>query len=56
MDGEVKYEGVIVTVRLDRAELHTGRTVRREVVEHPGGVCVAALTDAGELLFVRQFR
>lgn len=22
----------------------------------PGGVCVAALTDEGELLFVRQFR
>ena len=28
----------------------------RNVVEHPGGVCVAALTEKNELLFVRQFR
>ena len=40
LDGETKYEGVIVNVRLDRAELHNGRIVKREVVEHPGGVTV----------------
>ena len=40
IDGEVKYKGVIVTVRLDRAELHNGRQVKREVVEHPGGVTI----------------
>ncbi len=27
-----------------------------KVVGHPGGVCVAALTEQNELLFVRQFR
>ena len=26
------------------------------MVEHPGGVCVAALTDNDELLFVKQWR
>ena len=26
------------------------------MVTHPGGVCVAALTDQNELLFVKQFR
>ena len=33
-----------------------GREARREMVEHPGGVCIAALTDRKELLFVRQYR
>ena len=28
----------------------------REIVEHPGGVCIAALNENEELLFVRQFR
>ena len=50
------YEGIIVNVRCDDALLPNGRPCRREVVDHPGGVCVAALTDDNELLFVRQFR
>ena len=49
------YHGVIVNVRLDEARLPDGSTAKREVVEHPGGVCVAALTEDGCLLFVRQF-
>jgi len=40
IDGEVKYEGIIVDVLLDRAELHNGAIVRREVVKHPGGVTI----------------
>ena len=50
------YEGIIVNVRRDKARLLDGRIANREVVEHPGGVCVAALTEDGCLLFVRQFR
>lgn len=50
------YEGKIINVRRDKAELHNGKPCTREVVEHNGGVCVAALTDDGELIFVRQFR
>ena len=56
VEKQVVFEGVIVTVRRDKAELPNGRIVGREVVEHPGGVCVAPLTDEGELIFVRQFR
>ncbi|MBQ5406635.1 MAG: NUDIX hydrolase [Oscillospiraceae bacterium] len=56
VDGEVKYKGVIVTVRLDRAELHTGRIVRREVVEHPGGVTILPIDGDGNCYLVRQFR
>lgn len=50
------YRGKIITVRVDDARLPNGATSKREVVEHPGGVCIAALTDQDELLFVRQFR
>lgn len=50
------YEGKIVTLKLDEVELPNGRTAKREVVNHPGGVTVAALTDNNELLFVRQYR
>lgn len=50
------YNGRIINVRRDDAELPNGNPCIREVIEHPGGVCVAALTENDELLFVRQFR
>ncbi len=50
------YNGKIINVRRDDAELPNGKPCLREVVEHSGGVCVAALTDNNELMFVRQFR
>ncbi len=53
---EYIYEGKIINVRKDEALLPDGRTALREVVEHPGGVCVAALTEQNEILMVRQFR
>lgn len=56
IDGEEKYSGVIVNVRLDTAELIDGRRVRREVVEHPGGVAILPVDDNGECYLVRQFR
>ena len=53
---EYKYRGKIVNLRVDDAELENGHVTNREVVEHPGGVTIGALTDKNELLFVRQFR
>ena len=53
---EYRYRGKIINTRVDEARLENGATALREVIEHPGGVCVAALTDNNELLFVRQFR
>ena len=54
--GETKYAGHVLTMQVDTVSLPDGNTATREVVRHPGGVCVAALTDRQELLFVRQFR
>lgn len=50
------FDGRVITVYHNKALLPNGDTAMREIVAHPGGVCVAALTDADELLFVRQFR
>lgn len=50
------FRGRIINLRVDDIELPNGNKADREVVEHPGGVCVAPLTDEGDLIFVRQFR
>ena len=56
IDGETVYEGVIVNVTMDRAMLCDGKTVRREVVHHPGGVTVLPIDDEGYCYCVRQYR
>ncbi len=56
LEQQYLFHGKIIQVRLDKAELENGAVVNREVVEHPGGVSVAVLTENQELLFVRQFR
>ena len=53
---ETVYKGIIVNVRRDKAKLIDGRITNREVVEHPGGVCVFALDNEGKVILVRQYR
>ena len=50
------FEGHIIKVTLDEAELPNGKLAGREVVYHPGGVCVLALGEDGSVPLVRQFR
>ena len=49
------FRGRIINLRVDDVALSDGSRTIREVVEHPGGVCVAALTPDGRLPFVRQY-
>ncbi|MEA4953974.1 MAG: NUDIX hydrolase [Pseudoflavonifractor sp.] len=56
VDTRVLYRGEIITVRKDTARLENGRTAGREVVEHPGGVCILPLEADGSAYTVRQFR
>lgn len=56
IDKKYIYEGKIINVRVDNAQLENGKITKRELVEHPGGVSIAALTSENEMLFVRQFR
>ena len=50
------YEGLIVNVRNDVAEMQNGKHVPREVVEHPGGVGIVPITNDNKVLMVRQYR
>ena len=56
VSSEYFYRGTIINMRRDEIILPNGEGAHREFVEHPGGVCIAALTDRDEILFVRQFR
>ncbi len=56
VDKEVVFEGRIITVRKDKAELEDGSVVGRELVIHSGGVCVVPLTNDNKVIMVRQFR
>lgn len=50
------YHGKIINLRLDQVELPNGQVTFREVVEHPGGAAIVAVTPENKVLFVRQFR
>jgi ADP-ribose pyrophosphatase len=56
LESEYIYKGKIISLKKDTVSLPNGHKATREVVEHPGGVCVAPLTKDGELIFVRQYR
>lgn len=50
------FKGTIITVQLDTVELPNGKEAHREVVRHPGGVAVLALTEDKQVYMVRQYR
>lgn len=56
ISSEQKFDGKIVKLFVDKAQLENGDIVNREVVKHPGGVCVVPLDSDNNVLFVRQFR
>ena len=50
------HEGRIIHLREDTVTLPSGRTAKREIVEHKGAVCVVPIKSDGKIIFVRQFR
>lgn len=50
------FDGRVVKLFVDKAELENGDIVTREVIKHPGGVCVVPLDENGNVLFVKQYR
>lgn len=50
------YEGRVVSLRLEEIELPGGRRSELELIHHRGAAAVVPLTDAGEVLLVRQYR
>lgn len=56
LSSQTVFDGKIITVKVDKAMLPNGAEASREVVEHPGGVCILALREDGTVPLVRQFR
>ncbi len=56
LDSRVIHDGKVVHLSVDRVELPNGRVTELEVIHHQGAAAVVPLTEAGEVLLVRQYR
>ncbi len=56
LHSQLKFKGKIIEVHHDDILLPNGDESMREIVFHPGGVCIAAKNEKGEFLLVEQFR
>lgn len=56
LTSETVFTGSLIQVDVLQVELETGQTARRELVRHPGAVCVLLRAPDGRFAFVRQFR
>lgn len=56
VSSEQVFDGKVVKLFVDKAELENGEIVTREMIKHPGGVCVLPLDEDNNVLMVRQFR
>ncbi len=56
LDSETVFEGRLYDLRLDTLRGPEGHTFRREMVYHPGAVCMVPLDADGRLLLVEQYR
>ena len=50
------FEGRVFTVQIETLTLPRGGEMRAEIVRHPGSVVIVPVTDAGEIILVRQYR
>ncbi|MCW3098597.1 MAG: ADP-ribose pyrophosphatase [Chthonomonadaceae bacterium] len=50
------YSGRVVNLRIDTIRQPDGHVSKREIVAHPGAVCIVPIREDGMVLLVRQFR
>jgi ADP-ribose pyrophosphatase len=50
------FDGKHVKVRVDRVIEPAGHETTREIVEHPGAVCIVARLETDKILLIRQYR
>lgn len=50
------FDGVVVKLYVDDVELPNGKKAIREIVRHPGAVCVIPVDENGDVIMVKQFR
>lgn len=53
---EYIFKGEVINLRVDTVTTPAGNTATRELVEHPGGVCVVPLDDDGNVIMEWQYR
>lgn len=56
IDSSLIYEGKVVKLYKDNVILENGKNATREVIKHPGGVCIVPLNDKNEVILVKQYR
>ncbi len=56
LDSEKVFDGVLLKVYQDHAQLSTGSETIREWIRHPGASAVLPLYENGDVMLVRQFR
>jgi ADP-ribose pyrophosphatase len=50
------YQGRIFTVQIETITLPKGMELNAEIIRHPGSVVIVPVTEAGEVMLVRQYR
>lgn len=56
ISSEVLLQGRAFKIRRDTLKTPDGRETKYEIIEHGGSVVVVPIDDAGNVLFVRQYR
>ena len=56
ISSQMIYEGAILNLRKDTVEVVGNKISAREIVEHNGGVAIAAITSDNKMVMVKQFR
>lgn len=56
LSSEEIFNGVAIHLFKDEILLPNGHKGIREIIRHPGAVCVLPITEEGDVIFVNQFR
>ncbi len=56
LESSLKFNGKILSVKVDQVKLPDGNRSEREIVEHPGGVTVIPYNPRGKIVMIEQYR
>lgn len=56
LSSEYIFNGEIINLRVDTVKTPLGTTATREIVEHPGGVCIVPMDNDGNIVMEHQYR
>ncbi len=56
LESNVIYQGQVLKYQVDKVLLPNAKTSVREMVLHPGAICVVPVLPDGRIVFVRQYR